>query len=299
MTIGVVVVTLNAKHHLPHNLPQLLNSSLKPRVLVVDSSSTDGTVELARKFGAETLIIPRNEFNHGTTREKARRYLNTDIVVMLTQDAYAVDNDMIEHLTRPIIEKKASVAYARQIPHDLAGFFETFHRHFNYPDQCHIRGKENSAHYGAYTVFCSNSCAAYLNTALDEIGGFKHVLIGEDTLAVADLLHRGHKIAYVAKAKVKHSHHYRLIDEFKRYFDTGLARRMYQQQIGFAGRDEKRGLKYVSEMLKHVTLKKPYLLPYALMNISAKFLGYHIGRHSQNAPLWFKKALSSQKHYWK
>ncbi|HEY4831864.1 MAG TPA: glycosyltransferase family 2 protein, partial [Waddliaceae bacterium] len=61
----MAIITHNAKHHLPCCLPPLLQSSLKPRVLVVNSSSNDGTVEQAQSLGAETLVIPRADFNHG------------------------------------------------------------------------------------------------------------------------------------------------------------------------------------------------------------------------------------------
>lgn len=226
-SIGVAVITHKAKNHLPLCLPPLLQSSLKPRVLVVNSSSHDGTVETALELGAETLVIPRPDFNHGSTREKARKHLDTDIVVMITPDAYALDTHVLERLVKPIIEGKASISYARQIPHDGADFFESFHREFNYPSESHIRGIEEIGRYGVYTFFCSNSCAAYSNKALDEIGGFHSTLLGEDTVAVAKLLRKGHKIAYTAEAIVKHSHRYTLMQEFKRTFDTGLARAEY------------------------------------------------------------------------
>ena len=225
-SIGVVLITHCAKPHLPRCLPPLLESPIKPRVLVVNSSSNDGTVELAQELGAETLVIPRNTFNHGLTREQARKALGTDIIVMMTPDAYPVDSSMLEHLLKPLLEGKASVAYARQLPHQNAGFFEAFAREFNYPDTGHIRGIEDLAQYGVYTYFCSDSCAAYFSRDLDEVGGFPEVLIGEDTVVVAKMLRRGHKIAYVAEAVVHHSHDYTLWKEFQRHFDTGLARKV-------------------------------------------------------------------------
>jgi rhamnosyltransferase len=189
-TVGVAILTLNAQSHLSHCLSPLLKSPLNPRVLVVDSSSTDLTVGVAREMGAETLLIPREEFNHGLTREKARKHLNTDIVVFLTPDAYACDDQMLNQLVQPIVNDQAAAAYARQLPHQGAGFFEAFPRHFNYPSESHIRGIEDIHQYGVYTFFCSNSCAAYSNQKLDEIGGFRSVLLGEDTVAIAELLHK-------------------------------------------------------------------------------------------------------------
>ena len=101
-SIGVVVVTHCARRHLPRCLPPLFRSPLRPRVLVVNSSSGDGTVELAQSLGAETLTVARPAFNHGLTRELARRRLGTDLVVMLTPDAYPLQDDFVERLTAPL-----------------------------------------------------------------------------------------------------------------------------------------------------------------------------------------------------
>lgn len=296
-TVGCAVITHRSKHHLKHCLPPLLRSSLKPRVLVVNSSSFDGTVEEAKALGAETLVIPRTDFNHGTTRELARKQLNTDIAVMITPDAYFESEMALETLVKPIKENKASVAYARQIPHHGADFFETFARAFNYPEQSQLRSFDDISKYGVYTFFCSDSAAAYSNHALDHVGGFPSVLLGEDTVAVAKLLRQGHKIAYVAEALVRHSHRYSLKEEFCRNFDIGLARKSYGQLLEC--KDTKRGVEYVKTMLQCLFKEAPHKIPYAFLHIAAKWFGYQIGRSSSDAPLWFKKRLSTQDFYWK
>jgi rhamnosyltransferase len=249
---------------------------------VIDSSSTDGTAELANELGIAVEVIPKHEFNHGLTREKARQLLNVDIVVMMTPDAYAQEN-LLEQLIQPILDQKASIAYARQIPHNPSSFFEAFPREFNYPKNSHIRSIEDKNEYGAYLYFCSDSCAAYSMKALDSIGGFKKVVLGEDTLAAAQLLHKGHRIAYVAEAVVCHSHSYTLKQEFKRYYDTGLARAQYRQFIGEAALDASRGREFVRAMFKKLIKEKPYLIPYAVLNTAAKWLGYTMGLKRQSS----------------
>lgn len=297
-SIGVAIITHNAKQHLPHCLPPLLNSPLRPQVLVVNSSSNDGTVELAKELGTDTFVIPRNEFNHGTTRERARQHLGTDIIVMMTPDAYPQDLSMLSHLVDPIIKQKASITYARQIPKHGANFFESFSRTFNYPSLGHIRGIENRDQWGIYTCFCSNSCAAYSNSALELIGGFPSVLMGEDTFTVAKLLKLDHKIAYVGEAIVAHSHSYTLLQEFKRSFDTGLARKMHAGLISDFGKDEKRGREYVRQMMLELIRKRPYLIPYATLQTTLKWLGYRLGKASPQAPMWWKRTCSGQDFYW-
>lgn len=297
-SVGIVIPTFQAAKHLPHCLPPLLHSSLKPRVLVIDSSSTDNTIAIAHSMGAETLIIPQKEFNHGTTREKGRKYLNTSIIIMVTQDAYATSSNMIGQLIKPLVEQRASIAYARQLPHKGAGFFATFARQFNYPATSHIRSLNDIAIHGIYTFFCSNSCAAYLNSALDEIGGFPAVLFGEDSVVTAQLLHRQHHIAYVAEAQIRHSHDYTLKQEFCRHFDMGLARHTYRELFKSGGSDSQRGKIYVQALLKELWHASPSLIPYALLQTLAKWGGYRLGAASLNAPVKWKKFFSEQKFYW-
>ncbi len=297
-SVGVALVTLNAQAHLPHNLPLLAQSALKPHLLVVDSSSTDATVSLAKEMGAEVLTIPRKEFNHGTTRELARKHLGTEIVVMMTQDAYPANSQTLDLLVAPLIQKQASLAYARQIPHHGASLLAAFARFFNYPETSHIRRWADRAQYGVYTIFCSNSCAAYSNAALDQIGGFKPVLLGEDTEATAALLQQGHRIAYVAEAEVHHSHDYNLWQEFCRSFDTGLVRRGYIYLSACSEQDRGRGYAYVKELTRYLWQHAPHQLPYAYLHTLCKWGGYEIGRRSVKAPRWWKQRLSSQPHFW-
>lgn len=298
-SIGIVIPTFQAAKHLPHCLSPLLHSPLKPRILIIDSSSTDDTVAVARSMGAETLVISQRDFNHGTTREMGRQYLNTSIVVMITQDAYPASSKMLEHLIKPLLEHRASIAYARQLPHQGASFFAAFARCFNYPSLSHIRSLNDIDTYGIYTFFCSNSCAAYLNSALDEVGGFSSTLFGEDTIAVAKLLHRQHRIAYVAEAEVYHSHDYTLKQEFGRHFDMGLVRRVHQDLLAIGGSDDQRGKAYAQALLKALWQTSASQIPYAVLHILAKWSGYHLGQASLKAPPTWKKFFSSQKSYWK
>lgn len=296
--VGVGMLTLDARQHLPRALPPLLASPLSPRVLVVDSSSTDGTAELARELGAETIVVPRAGFNHGLTRELARRELGADIVVMMTPDAYPADELALGRLVEPILAGTASVAYGRQVPHPGASIFEAFSRSFNYPAQSHVRRLADRARFGVYVFFSSNAFAAYRNSALEEIGGFPATLSHEDAIAAALLLQRGHEIAYVAEAVVEHSHRYGLREELERHFDAGYAREEYRDALALGGKHGDLGKRYARGLLAELAHSRPSLLPYALAHLGAKWLGFNLGRKSLGAPAWLNRALSTQSAYW-
>ncbi len=297
-SVGIVIPTYKARNYLPRILPKLRQYYPEIPILVVDSESKDGSAEYAQNCGAFVEVIRQSDFNHGLTREYARKKINTDIVVMMTQDAVPVNEDLIDRLVSPLIEGKAAVSYARQLPHDGADFFEAFPRDFNYPPESHIRSQEDIRIYGCLTYFCSDTCAAWLNSALDEIGGFDPVLLGEDTVAVAKLLKRGHKIAYVADAMVRHSHRYTLAQEMKRYFDAGYERKRLQSLLLSEVNDEKRGRAYAHEMFRRLAKEKPYFIPYGLMHLAAKYMGYFLGKHSRWVPKLLWPSLSSQPYYW-
>lgn len=296
--VGVAVITHNARKHLPHCLPAYLNSPLRPRVLVVNSSSRDGTVELARSLGAQTLVIPRDEFNHGLTRELARKHLATEIICMATPDAYPVDEQVLGRLIQPIQDRQASVSYARQIPHPGAGFLECFLREFNYPPVGALRSLEDAADSNVGTFFCSDACAAYRNSALDEVGGFPAVLSNEDQFAVARLLRAGHRVAYVAEAVVRHSHRANLWGDFRRSFDAGYARREQQKLLAAGRSDEGVGVRYFLALMRAMLRDAPYLMPLGFLHTLVRWLGYRAGAACLHGPERLKRRLSGQEYYW-
>lgn len=297
-SVGVVVVTHRAREHLARCLPPLLASPLRPRVLVVNSSSGDGTVEEARRLGAEVLVVPRAEFNHGLTRELARQKLGTDVVAMLTPDAYATDEGFLERLTAPVISGEAAVAYGRQAAREGADLVERFGREFNYPAASNTRSLDDWGVYGSYTHFCSNACAAWSNAALDAIGGFRATLVSEETIAAAEILRRGGRIAYVADAVVVHSHRHGLKDEFARHFDIGYARRRFSPLLRWRERDEVRGAMFARALLARVRREEPSSLPRVAAHLAAKWLGYRTGLLGPFLPLAAARRLSGQDYFW-
>jgi rhamnosyltransferase len=295
MGTRVVILTLNGEKYIENTLNKI--DSSKYSILILDSSSTDDTIKICKRFVCDIKIISRSDFNHGATREMARNLVDTEIVVFLTQDAIPVDNT-IELLITPIQAGRASASYARQIPRTGANIFEAFQRVFNYGSKPQVRSIKNVDKYGVYTFFCSNSCAAWSNTALDKIGGFKPTLTNEDYIACAELLIKGLKVAYVPEAKVIHSHKYSLFDEFRRMFDTGYVRaeRPWIQEM--VGNASKRGAGYFVALIKKLALENPFLIPYAFLQTTFKYIGYKIGFNALKFPKWLKKSLSGQKYYW-
>jgi rhamnosyltransferase len=308
-TIGIAIISYKDKKHLKRCIPPLLASPLKPRVVVFNSDyaddgtikpTNDGTSEEAKRLGAEVFPVPRVQMNHGWARERTRLLLGTDIVVNMTPDAYFEDKNMLEKLVKPIIEGRASIAYARQKARPDADPVGTFSRMFSYPEESNVRSIKDAERYGSYTNFCSDACAAWDMKALDSIGGFPWILSGEDAAATSLLMKKGHKIAYVAEAVVEHSHNYGPKKEFIRHFDTGMYRRRWAKVLDVGtGSDESRGVSYAKKLLLFTLKTKPFLTPRVFMQLVLGYLGYRVGWISYKwAPHWFKEKFSPADFFW-
>lgn len=269
--------------------------------LVVDSASTDGTSFAALPPGWQLLRIAAADFNHGGTRNLALQHLSagTDVVVFMTQDAILAGAGAVQALLSAFDDPNVACAYGRQLPHADASPVAAHARLFNYPAQSRVLGLSDKARLGLKTCFISNSFAAYRVSDLLAVGGFaSDVILGEDMAAAARLLMAGKRSAYVAEACVYHSHNYSVVQEFRRYFDTGVfhARNPWLLQTFGAATGE--GLRFVRSELSYLWRHAPGAIPGAMLRTLAKWLGYKLGRLEGCWPVAFKRWCSMHKGYW-
>lgn len=300
-SISIVVPTLNAAKEWARFASALLASVPADRILIVDSSSTDGTQELAQKDGFRVHTIAREDFNHGGTRRLATELLSdADVIVFLTQDAVLLAPDAIGKLIEPFTNADIAASFGRQLPRPGATPIEAHARIFNYPQQANVRSLQSREQLGFKAIFISNSFAAYRREALLAVGGFpRDVIFGEDTVTAAKLLMSGWKIAYVAEAQVYHSHAYTWSQDFKRYFDIGVLHAREHWLLREFGGTSGEGSRFVSSEVHYLWQNRARYLPSAAIRTLLKLIGYRLGRNEDKLGLWWKRRLSMHHGFWK
>lgn len=272
------------------------------QLVIIDSSSTDGTAELARKAGALVQIIPAASFNHGATRNLAYRLVDADIYIFMTQDALPADPYTLKNLLSPFsLHPKVGVVYARQLPRPEADPIEAFSRIFTYPRASLLKRKSDRFLLGLKTVHCSNACAAYRREALEFIGGFpEDVIMCEEIHAAARIMEAGYEIYYQADALIYHSHSYSVVQEFKRYFDLGVFYESRERWIVEAfGRAEKQGMRFFWEGMRYLKAKGcGHLLPEWVLRTAVKLCAYKLGSLERYLPQQAKIAFSMHNNFW-
>jgi rhamnosyltransferase len=298
--LNVIIPTLNATNDWPRFAPALLACVRPEQVLIVDSESTDGTVDLARAAGFQLRVVARAEFNHGGTRQMAAEMLpNAKILVYMTQDAVLSGPDVLTKLLAVFDDPDVGAACGRQLPRPGAESIEIHARSFNYPAISQVRSLSSREQLGIKAVFLSNSLAAYRRSALIDVGGFPtNVIFGEDTVTAARMLLAGYKVAYVAEARAYHSHPYTWMQEFKRYFDIGVLHSRERWLLEEFGQASGEGKRFVRSELLYLWQNDVGQIPAALMRTLGKLLGYRLGRAETRLSTGVKRQLSMHPKFW-
>lgn len=279
--VAIVIPTCNAGREFASLLAEIAQQSLPIACkLVIDSSSADGTADVAGNHGWQVRSIPQAEFSHGGTRQMAVELLPEDIeiVVFLTQDVRLSDRYSLEKLVGSFGDLQVAAAYGRQLPHEGASIYAAVDREFNYPAVSRIKSMEDSSELGIKTAFLSDSFAAYRVQDLVAIGGFPKVDICEDMYVAGKLLPAGKHIAYVAEAEARHSHEPKLKDMWNRYRAMGRFQRQnpwIKESFGSAGGEGIKLLRYqVGRIYKEKSIAG--VLKILALDI-VKFAAYKLG----------------------
>ena len=280
MNTLVIIPALNAESTLPALLDSLCaQKGCDYDIQVIDSSSGDSTVALAREAGCHVYSISQKDFNHGATRWQATLlHPEATFVVYLTQDVVLENEYALARLLHALEAEDVGCAYGRQLPCRDANIFAAHARNFNYPPVSRLKSKNDADSLGLATAFLSNSFAAYRMDALRAVGGFPPIDYGEDMCAAAKMLMIGWKVAYVAEARAYHSHNLTLWQEFCRCRSMG---KLHQEQpwiLDAFGHAEHEALSFVLSETKTILRCTPWLLPKAMLRNAVKYLGYLAGK---------------------
>jgi rhamnosyltransferase len=227
--VSVVIPTLNAGPE----FEELLNKISKQQgdfdyeILVVDSGSTDGTDELARRYGAVVHRISRQEFNHGATRNLGISLARGRYVVLTVADAVPLDerwlSAMVVNLER---DQLVAGVYGRQIPHPEASALTrvlvsnlasaSLERREQFavnPEQYHKLPPAKRRRLAAF-----DNVSSCLRRSVWEEMPFEETNFGEDIRWGKRVTEAGYKIVYEPRSAVFHSHERGSGYDLRRYY---------------------------------------------------------------------------------
>ncbi|MEX2030830.1 MAG: glycosyltransferase [Anaerolineales bacterium] len=195
-------------------------------IVVVDSGSSDQTVEVARRHGARLFQIAPRDFNHGLTRNHGIEQARGEIVVLMTQDALPANPHLMEKLIEPFDDPLVAGVFARQLPRPDADPVtrRNLENWITGGDIRQVRYIQDSKDFErlspmeryAFCVF-DNVCSAVRKSVWQEIP-FPRAVFGEDIEWGQRTLRAGWKIVFEPQAVVEHSHQRPVAYEYRRTY---------------------------------------------------------------------------------
>ena len=306
-TVDVIIPTYKPDKSFFRVLDMLNKQTIKPGTIIIMNTEekyfhqlTYGSDFSDKYKNCKVYHLSKLEFDHGATRNRGVAKSKADYFVMMTQDADPADEYLLENLLRPLVEGKAAVSYAKQLPKTDCKPIERYTRGFNYPDESVIKGEEDVKRLGIKTYFCSDVCAAYNRQTFTDLGGFvKRTIFNEDMIYAAKAVKAGQKIAYCADAKVYHSHNYSAKEQFHRNFDLGVSQADHPEVFGGLP-SEGEGIRMVKQTVAYLW-KNGYkrLIPTLVWTSAAKWFGFRFGKAYQKLPRKMVLRFTASPIYWK
>ena len=125
------------------------------------------------------------------------------------------------------------------------------------------------------------------------------MIFNEDMVYAGRLVDSGASIAYVAEARVLHTHHYTAMQQLKRNFDLGVSQAQFPELFNRVS-SQSEGIRMIRGMLGTLLKKNEYnKIPSVIINSAFKLAGYKLGKAYKKLPQRLIMKLTMNRNYWK
>lgn len=226
--ISIVYRALNEERWFEDSLLALAEQDLKGmsiEAVLVDSGSTDRTLEIAEKHGCRVTHIKKSDFSFGRSLNQGCDFARGKYLVFISAHCIPAHKDWLHNLIAPLrhwSETKVAYSYGKQIGHEVSKFSEKqlFEKYF--PDL--TQNPQDG-------FFINNANSAIVTEVWEKYRFDEDVTGLEDMVLGKAIVADGYKIAYIADAPVIHVHEEDFKQTKNRYYREALTLREIMPEV--------------------------------------------------------------------
>ena len=230
ITASIIIRSFNEERDIGRLLTGIFNQNVdfNFEVVLVDSGSTDATIDIASKYNIKIIHINPEDFSFGFALNKGIENASGKYCVMISAHCFPADNFWLKRIIAPFENQKYAVVYGKQLGDENTKYSEMQLLKRWFPDF----DMEDEG-----VAFCNNANSA-IRKELWQEHKFDEELTGlEDIEWTRFFLKRGYKAFYSYKAAIFHIHTESYKQIYNRYYRESLA---YKQIF----KNERFGLRY-------------------------------------------------------
>jgi|GEM_PF-1722325 len=225
--ISVVIPTLNPGQEFPMLLRKLREQQGLGalEVVIVDSGSTDGSVDVARQWGCTVVQIAPEEFSHSGARNLGASHATGDYLLFMVQDAYPIGAHWLYGMLRYLLDHAGqnvvavSCAETPRSDSDMMydSMIDTHYRFLGCHDQDRIGRLQGTDHMALRSQGQLSDVACLIQRQVFERYRYRGDY-AEDLDLGMRIIRDGKAVAMLVSVKVIHSHNRPAFYYLKRSF---------------------------------------------------------------------------------
>ena len=213
---SIIIRTLNEEKNIGNLLRAIKKQDHRDyEIIIVDSGSTDKTLEIAEEFSAKIIKIESRDFTFGYALNVGCRASSGKYLVFASAHVIPTDNQWLFNLIAPFNNERIAMVYGRQMGNGESKFSEKrdFQRMFGpFPLNSNVP-----------FIYANNANSA-IRKELWGKSPFDEYLFGlEDIEWAKDMIGRGYVVHYEPKAAIYHIHEEQWHQVFNRYRREAIA----------------------------------------------------------------------------
>ena len=213
-TVSVIMRSKNSAWVIGQALAALYSQERQDfELLVVDSGSTDNTLDIVRQYPCRLIEIPARDYYPGEVLNRAIEQTTGEIVVFQNSDAVPLIPQTLDRLLKPFDDHQVQATFCRQIVRPEAVSWVRRDYATAFPDAA------DTPEWLPYSL----PMAAMRRTIWKQHPFYTDAWGSEDSDWGHWARTNGHQVCYVANALVMHSHNYTLRQIYGRKFIEGEA----------------------------------------------------------------------------
>jgi len=211
--ISVIIPTRNAGKEFPLLLRKLkVQKGIREcEIIIVDSGSSDETVDFAKKEGATVIEISPETFNHGSARNKGAEYATGDFLLFTVQDALPMTEQWLWEMVNALANNDVVAVSCAEFPRSDCDLFYrllmwSHYRHLHL-DRDRFLGWDES---------CASDLGLRANSGISDLAALirhdvfekykYHEGFAEDLELGKRLIKDRHRIGFLYSTRILHSH---------------------------------------------------------------------------------------------